>query len=207
MEFLVAFGFVAIVMAFGGWAIWRLAMEGPGEQSILNASTPSHDRVVSTGTLAPPPQQIPRAEVRIEDTPAYKEALARFAAQEEAFWAALIEEIDGDIFYSKLVGVTFRNEDGTSRRKLMQELKHHQELNLEPEPSNPKDANAMMVMNQYGEQLGYLSARVAEQVARGLRKGEFWRCFVSDLTGELEGPVRGVNVALLHWWPKVELNG
>jgi len=59
-------------------------------------------------------------------------------------------------FFIKLVGVTYRNPDGTDRQHLVRHLSIGQTLVLKPEPTNPYDSEAVAVFDERGQQLGYL---------------------------------------------------
>ncbi len=49
------------------------------------------------------------------------------------------------------------------------------------------------MLRQSGEQLGYLEARVASELAADLDGGETIACRIADITG-LDRPTRGVNI-------------
>ena len=57
-------------------------------------------------------------------------------------------------FYSKIAGVTRKNDDGSSRQKLLKKCKVGQPLKLAREPANPADENAVMVLTMDGKQEG-----------------------------------------------------
>ena len=60
-------------------------------------------------------------------------------------------------FFTKVVGVTHRNDDGTSRQAIIRRCSQLEQLDLVRQKDNPHDPNAMMVCQSSGEQLGYLS--------------------------------------------------
>jgi len=78
-------------------------------------------------------------------------------------------------FYAKLVGVSHENPDGTSRIAAIAKCKTFDILTLEAEPDNPFDSNAIAVLNEAGEQMGYLDSRLAEEATRDAqRSGPRW---------------------------------
>jgi len=71
--------------------------------------------------------------------------------------------------FTKVAGVSFRNRDGSNRQEAIQRCRSHEQLFIEAEPDNPVDANAVQVVKETGEQLGYLPAALAASVAAGLQ--------------------------------------
>ena len=58
----------------------------------------------------------------------------------------------------KVVGVTFKNEDGSSRKDKIIEMSQYKDkavIQLEREPQNPYDPNAIKVLAD-GKQIGYI---------------------------------------------------
>ena len=69
------------------------------------------------------------------------------------------------VYDTKVVGVSKTNEDGTSRQEIIRnEVAEEDKLQLEAEPSNPFDPNAIKVLSKHGHQIGYLSKELAEKV-------------------------------------------
>ena len=83
--------------------------------------------------------------------------------------------------FTKVAGVTFPNRDGSSRQEIIQRCCSHEQPYLEPEPDNPADPNAIRVVRETGEQLGYLPAALAEGVAHGFQDGWSYVAFVSSV--------------------------
>ena len=54
-------------------------------------------------------------------------------------------------FFSKVAGVSYRNEDGSSRQSIIRRCHIGERLLLKPEPDNPVDPNAVRVLRQNGE--------------------------------------------------------
>ena len=87
-------------------------------------------------------------------------------------------------FYTKIVGVTFDNSNGTSRQSLIADLDNLPcDLQLERQQENPHDCNAVAVLDPQGRQLGYLSRAVADQIARLLDLGSTVQVQATQVTG------------------------
>lgn len=122
------------------------------------------------------------------------------------FADAVADALGGDWFPAKVVGVTHRNDDRTSRQSAIKRLESLDSLDLVPETTNPYDPNAIRVMGGYfaknfewiDRQIGYLDSRLAGETTRAMKRGTRYLCFVLDVTGENE-PHRGVNIALVRW--------
>jgi hypothetical protein len=99
--------------------------------------------------------------------------------------------------HSKVVGVTRHNHDGSDRQEIAQACRGGERLTLRREPDNPQDANAVAVVRGNGDQVGYLSAGVAEQIAPLLDAGAPITAVVSEVTGGTpDRPTYGVNIRI-----------
>jgi hypothetical protein len=67
-------------------------------------------------------------------------------------------------FFSKVVGVTHRNADGSSCQAIIKRCRLLEKLDLNHEDDNPADPNAARVCRENGEQIGYLREELAEEV-------------------------------------------
>ena len=85
--------------------------------------------------------------------------------------------------FTKVVGVSHRNNNGSSRRIIIWRCKAPEELELVPEPDNPFDSNAVAVCRANGEQLGYLNQRLAEDMHRWLGNGQHWVAVLTQIIG------------------------
>jgi hypothetical protein len=109
-----------------------------------------------------------------------------------------------DSFYSKVAGVTHKNKDGSSRQELIQRfVVEGQPLIFVPEPENKFDPNAIAVyvdgwkpFRTVRVQIGYLEARVAEELQSSLQSGEKISGIVTAITGGDHGKVHGVNIQI-----------
>ncbi len=73
-------------------------------------------------------------------------------------------------FSVSVVGVTYSNEDGTSRQELLSRCQRGEGVLLRREPHNPHNRWAVAVHKETGEQIGYVPAgdrRLAEHIERG----------------------------------------
>ena len=105
----------------------------------------------------------------------------------------------GASFFTKVAGVTHRNNNRTSRQSLIARCSVGEELILEREPDNAVDPNAIKVCRRSGEQLGYIPAHVAASgLARDLDRGDTPKCRITDLTGGGK-LTRGVNIEIGEW--------
>jgi hypothetical protein len=99
-------------------------------------------------------------------------------------------------FQSKVVGVTRHNHDGSDRQVIAAECRQGEELVLRREPDNPQDKNAVAVFRENGDQVGYLSASVAEQLAPLLDADAPITAEVSEVTGGTSDHPYGVNIRI-----------
>ena len=73
------------------------------------------------------------------------------------------------VYETKVVGVSKQNADGSSRQEIIRrEVQEEDKLQLEAEPSNPYDHNAVKVLSSKANQIGYLSKEMAEKVKPAL---------------------------------------
>ena len=74
-------------------------------------------------------------------------------------------------FFTKLVGVTFDNNNGSSRQQFLEELYDVFDINnktfliAKRDTNNPYDDKAVAIYDEQHRQLGYLSRKVNETVA------------------------------------------
>lgn len=75
---------------------------------------------------------------------------------------------------TKVVGVTFSNEDGSSRTRIIAGMSETDKICLERDPYNQFDSNAVKVCvlkNGEKKQIGFLAKDIASSVSPKLRKG------------------------------------
>ena len=102
-------------------------------------------------------------------------------------------------FFTKLVGVTFQNNDGSSRQQFLSELaddfdpKSKVLLKAKRDLENPYDDKAIAIYDEQGRQLGYLSRKVNENVAPWIDGGSELLVEVVTFTGG-DGNHWGANI-------------
>jgi hypothetical protein len=83
--------------------------------------------------------------------------------------AKIIKIPSAYVMDTKVVGVSKENSDGTSRQQIIaREVLENDPIQLELEPDNPFDPNAVKVLSKFGHQIGYLGRDVAERVRMAL---------------------------------------
>ena len=108
-------------------------------------------------------------------------------------------------FFSKIVGVTFANPDGSDRQELIEDLDDmlqnspFVDLLLKREPENAYDSNAIQVLDGKGRQLGYLSRSVCTTLAPIMDNGVEVKCHLEQITGHSLDQNFGINVQIIYW--------
>jgi hypothetical protein len=132
----------------------------------------------------------------------YEETLGDWAftkAFEDAFGDGLITG-----FYCKVADTTFANSDGSNRMQIVQQCQAGERLSLVPEPENPYDRNAIAVRRDNGQQLGYVPAHSASQIAPAMRRGKAWIAFFRRPGYDpARGQANGAVVLLLNLQPQL----
>ena len=112
---------------------------------------------------------------------------------------------------TKVVGVTHDNKDGTNRQEILYYMKEYgnyekgDTLKLFHERDNPVDPNAVMVLNNKGQCIGYLNAKIAEPISQMLDDGYKVYAELLSITGGTDSrPTLGCNIDLpmISWDPK-----
>lgn len=85
-------------------------------------------------------------------------------------------------FYSKVAGVTYTNDNGTSRQAILGKCHKGEYLILTHEPV-PQDEYAVKVSRENGEQIGWLNQEVAYEIAPRLDRGGRVEAIIAELTG------------------------
>lgn len=112
-------------------------------------------------------------------------------------WVA--HKIGGCWLRSEVVGVTFLNEDRSSRQEAIRKLVKHQELVLRPS-SSEMHPGAIGVFVPGGRQLGLLECELGRETDRAMRAGVKFLCFVSTLIGKKQYR-RRLEIIILRWQP------
>ena len=106
-------------------------------------------------------------------------------------------------FFTKVVGVTYDNDDGTSRQAIIARCQTLEELVLDHDEGNVYDANAVKVCRENGEQLGHLGAELAEEIVGMSGRGWTYAAFIAAITGGGSQPIYGVNLLIVASQPGV----
>ena len=102
-------------------------------------------------------------------------------------------------FFTKLVGVTFNNNNGTSRQQFIEELYESFDINTKTfllskrDTNNTYDDKAVAIYDNHGRQLGYLSRKVNDTVAPWMDDGFDLLVEVVNVTGG-DGSHWGINI-------------
>jgi hypothetical protein len=115
--------------------------------------------------------------------------------------ASLLEEY----FFSKIVGVTHPNDDGSDRAEILAGCELFAVLYFEHKPENPVDPMAVAVMLQdTRQQLGYLPQRTAHDLlSRVKSEGGSWNGFLREtFTAPDSEIVIGANIVIGKSKPK-----
>src|SRR5450432_644542 len=98
-------------------------------------------------------------------------------------------------FYTKIAGVSHKNDDGSSRQAIIKRCTVGEELKLVRDPTNQFDRNAIKIFRKNAQQLGFIPAHVAASgLANEIDSGEFVSCVISNITGGGSGRSYGVNI-------------
>jgi hypothetical protein len=97
---------------------------------------------------------------------------------------------------TKLVGVTHKNEDGTSRQELLKDMREGERIVLAYEENNPKSDHAVAAYNSIGQKLGYLNDDLAIDLAEQIKElGVAINAEVLNITGG-DGRKFGCNIEI-----------
>jgi HIRAN domain len=115
------------------------------------------------------------------------------------------EEASDNVFFAKVHGVSYKNDDGSSRQKIISRCKVGEELDIIPEPTNRHDPGAMKVCRKNGEQLGYWHAggRMPSAITPNAPnpQGTSWRVTIKNIYPVIAEPgMKGVNVRVEITW-------
>ncbi len=88
--------------------------------------------------------------------------------------------------FTYVAGIHFPNTDGTSRQEFAKNLYVAQPLELSRDRDNAHDANAVKVLMPNEQQIGFLPAKIALEVAPLHERGWKYGCFVVYLDEEWE---------------------
>ena len=112
--------------------------------------------------------------------------------------AKIIKIPSAYVIDTKVVGVSHKNQDGTSRQKIItDDVNENDLLQLHPEPDNPFDKNAVRVETHSGKQIGYLNREVAKQIHHAINN-EVTIKVTTSWVGEKEIKGVGIRIELVN---------
>ena len=94
-----------------------------------------------------------------------------------------------------VVGVTFLNDDGSSRQSIISNCKRDDEIRLVREPENKFDKNAIAIFHKLG-QVGYVAKDFAKQMAPDMDYGYSYEGVIANVTGGNDDYVYGLDVVV-----------
>jgi hypothetical protein len=100
-----------------------------------------------------------------------------------------------------VAGVSFNNDDGSSRQTVISHCKPGETLMLIREPDNKFDAGAIKITRRNGQQIGYVPACIARHgdsggLAHEIDAGVIFRCRIAEITGGGLGMLYGVTIEI-----------
>ena len=104
---------------------------------------------------------------------------------------------DTESFYTKVVGVTHKNADGTSRQKIIRGCTVGERLGIVHDGKNKYSRHALAVLRADGRQCGYLGDDLADRLLEQMRRGVPVDAVVSKVTGGGQGESFGLNIRVI----------
>lgn len=108
---------------------------------------------------------------------------------------------EGRYYNARVAGVSYANDDGSSRQSIVAKLMPRDVLVLEPEPTNAYDKYAVAVKTRDGHQIGYLDRRNARETSRRMQAGELWTAVIRNVDGS-NGSHLGVSIVMIQVKPE-----
>ena len=109
---------------------------------------------------------------------------------------------------TKVVGVTFSNEDGSSRTRIIAGMTESDKVCIERDPFNQYDANAVKVCvlkNGEKKQIGFLAKEIAAEVSPKLRKNATFNVSIAGVGIWNDRPFCEIDIMELASAPKEEV--
>lgn len=100
-------------------------------------------------------------------------------------------------FFAHVAGESFRSADGSDRQAIIPRCRVGDLLMLKPEPDNPHDINAIRVLRQNGEQMGYLQREFAGQVMSRSARGYGFHALVAGVGRESRRGLYGMALLIV----------
>jgi len=86
-------------------------------------------------------------------------------------------------FTTRVAGVSFKNPDGVSRQDILRRLRPGHMAVLLRQPDNPKDPDAVAVIDPHYGQFGFIPADIAARLASQLDQGMAGFARVTEIMG------------------------
>lgn len=103
-----------------------------------------------------------------------------------------------DHYIIRVAGVSYQNDDGSSRQKILAHCKVPEMLQLVRQPNHRHDTNAIQVRRENGEMLGFIPRDEARLMASELDKGRRYVAVLTTLDGGYgRKPKRGAGVLIV----------
>jgi len=104
-------------------------------------------------------------------------------------------------YFVSVAGVSYDNDDGSSRQTIISRCKPGEALMLNREPNNRFDSGAIRVTRRNGQQIGYVPAHIAHNgdsggLAHEIDAGVTFRCRIAEINGGGAGLVLGVIIEI-----------
>jgi len=99
------------------------------------------------------------------------------------------------VTHSKVVGISFKNEDNTDRQTIARNLNKGDILELRRDPLNIFDKFCIEIFTSDGHKIGFINRELAKDLAPNLDRGIPVTCTISEITG-LDKPTVGINILL-----------
>ena len=97
-------------------------------------------------------------------------------------------------FFAHVAGESFRNDDGTDRQAIIARCRVGDWLFLVPEPDNAHDDNAIRVLTESGQQIGYVERGMAARLAGDVER---FSAFVAGIGRPERSRAYGVSLLLV----------
>lgn len=99
--------------------------------------------------------------------------------------------VNADSFYTKVVGVSFEG-----RQEMVRKLEIGQSVELVRQPENTHDRNAIAVISEAGEQIGFIKAKLSKDLAPVMDSGVKYVAEITSLNGNNDADMDtlGVNI-------------
>lgn len=102
------------------------------------------------------------------------------------------------VLFTYLAGITDANANGMDRKNIIVQSGKGAKLQLQREPNNPSDPNAVAVYTVEGKQIGYLNKVDAREIAKLLDAGVTIDARIVDITRDRDHDVKRCQIRLMR---------